>query len=139
MVGYLWKRNNIYWISILYLALGLVLTVFPDISSTVFCWGLAATTAVYSLLHFWRFYTAYKQNKKDYTALGMGVLFGAACVFCIGWQSVLLSFQFHQVLMQRIFVSFPVVTIQIVSFSLIISQYYFRTFSRNKIWKAMFN
>ena len=92
MVGYLWKRNNIYWISILYLALGLVLTVFPDMSSTVFCWGLAATTAVYSLLHFWRFYTAYKQNKKDYTALGMGILFGAACVFCIGWQSVLLSF-----------------------------------------------
>ena len=35
-------RTTSLWASVIYMALGLVLTFWPGMSGTVFCWGIAA-------------------------------------------------------------------------------------------------
>ena len=41
MFGYFWSRNATLGMAALYLVLGIVLLLFPGMSGTVFCWGLA--------------------------------------------------------------------------------------------------
>ena len=55
MFGYFWSRNATLGMAALYLVLGVVLTLFPGMSGTVFCWGLAAGAAIYAMGALWRF------------------------------------------------------------------------------------
>ena len=54
MFGYFWSRNATLGMAALYLALGVVLALFPGMSGTVFCWGLAAGAAIYAMGALWR-------------------------------------------------------------------------------------
>lgn len=46
-------RTTSLWASVLYMALGLVLTFWPGMSGTVFCWGIAAALILYAAHSFW--------------------------------------------------------------------------------------
>lgn len=48
-------RTTSLWASVLYMALGLVLTFWPGMSGTVFCWGIAAALILYAAHSFWYF------------------------------------------------------------------------------------
>ena len=48
MFQFFWTRSASIWISILYMALGLPLLLFPGISGTIFVWALSAGAAVYA-------------------------------------------------------------------------------------------
>ena len=51
-------RTTSLWASVLYMALGLVLTFWPGMSGTVFCWGIAAALILYAAHSFWYFIKA---------------------------------------------------------------------------------
>ena len=62
MFGYFWSRNATLGMAALYLVLGVVLTLVPGMSGTVFCWGLAAGAAVYAAGALWRWHQGKKQG-----------------------------------------------------------------------------
>ena len=51
-------RTTSLWASVIYMALGLVLTFWPGMSGTVFCWGIAAALILYAAHSFWYFIKA---------------------------------------------------------------------------------
>ena len=55
-------RTTSLWASVLYMALGLVLTFWPGMSGTVFCWGIAAALILYAAHSFWYFIKARNLN-----------------------------------------------------------------------------
>lgn len=62
MFGYFWSRNATLGMAALYLVLGIVLLLFPGMSGTVFCWGLAAGAGLYAAGNFWRWHQGKKQG-----------------------------------------------------------------------------
>lgn len=56
MFGYFWSRNATLGMAALYLVLGIVLLLFPGMSGTVFCWGMAAGAGLYAAGNFWRWH-----------------------------------------------------------------------------------
>ena len=70
-------RTTSLWASVLYMALGLVLTFWPGMSGTVFCWGIAAALILYAAHSFWYFI---KARNLGFTAGGTLVI-GILCLF----------------------------------------------------------
>ena len=64
-------RTTSLWASVLYMALGLVLTFWPGMSGTVFCWGIAAALILYAAHSFWYFI---KARNLGFTASGTLVI-----------------------------------------------------------------
>ena len=62
MFGYFWSRNATLGMAALYLVLGIVLLLFPGMSGTVFCWGMAAGAGLYAAGNFWRWHQGKKQG-----------------------------------------------------------------------------
>lgn len=92
MRKYFWFRSASVIMAIVYMALGLILLLFPGASGTVFCWGLAAVLLAYAVSRFWFFYRA---RRDGYTASGtltLGLLFAAFGIFCIARPDIILSF-----------------------------------------------
>lgn len=69
-------RTTSLWASVLYMALGLVLTFWPGMSGTVFCWGIAAALILYAAHSFWYFI---KARNLGFTAGGTLVI-GILCL-----------------------------------------------------------
>ena len=85
-------RTTSLWASVLYMALGLVLTFWPGMSGTVFCWGIAAALILYAAHSFWYFI---KARNLGFTASGtlvIGILCLAFGIFCFSRPYVVLSF-----------------------------------------------
>lgn len=68
---------------ILYIVLGIVLMIWPGMSSSIFCWIVGIGALLYGLFHLFQFW----QNSKDGFAFRMelvlGILFGALGLFCL--------------------------------------------------------
>ena len=82
MLDFFWTRKASWLASVVYILLGLVLIIFPDMSGTVFCWGLAAVTILYGLVHFVRYFRSRKEPKPRRFSVVLGVVMLAAGVFC---------------------------------------------------------
>ena len=85
-------RTTSLWASVIYMALGLVLTFWPGMSGTVFCWGIAAALILYAAHSFWYFI---KARNLGFTASGtlvIGILCLAFGIFCFSRPYVVLSF-----------------------------------------------
>ena len=55
MFQFFWSRTASAWIAILYIALGLPLILFPEVSGSLFAWALAAGAVLYAVSHLWRY------------------------------------------------------------------------------------
>ena len=85
-------RTTSLWASVLYMALGLVLTFWPGMSGTVFCWGIAAALILYAAHSFWYFIKARNLGFTAGGTLGIGILCLAFGIFCFSRPYVVLSF-----------------------------------------------
>lgn len=85
-------RTTSLWASVLYMALGLVLTFWPGMSGTVFCWGIAAALILYAAHSFWYFIKARNLGFTAGGTLVIGVLCLAFGIFCFSRPYVVLSF-----------------------------------------------
>ena len=92
MFSFFWIRTASVWLSILYILLGLPLLIFPEMSGTVFCWGLSGGAIVYAISHFWRYFQARKENYSSKGDLTLGILFIAIGLFCLFNPPLILSF-----------------------------------------------
>ena len=89
-------RTTSLWASVLYMALGLVLTFWPGMSGTVFCWGIAAALILYAAHSFWYFI---KARNLGFTASGtlvIGILCLAFGIFCFSRPYVVSLFPAHR-------------------------------------------
>lgn len=73
-------------------ALGLVLTFWPGMSGTVFCWGIAAALILYAAHSFWYFIKARNLGFTAGGTLVIGILCLAFGIFCFSRPYVVLSF-----------------------------------------------
>ena len=85
-------RTTSLWASVLYMALGLVLTFWPGMSGTVFCWGIAAALILYAAHSFWYFIKARNLGFTAGGTLVIGILCLAFGIFCFSRPYVVLSF-----------------------------------------------
>ena len=85
-------RTTSLWASVLYMALGLVLTFWPGMSGTVFCWGIAAALILYAAHSFWYFIKARNLGFTAGGTLVIGILCLAFGFFCFSRPYVVLSF-----------------------------------------------
>ena len=92
MFGYFWSRNATLGMAALYLVLGIVLLLFPGMSGTVFCWGLAAGAGLYAAGNFWRWHQGKKQGYSLPGLLLAGLLAAVLCLVCIFRPQFILSF-----------------------------------------------
>ena len=92
MFGYFWSRNATLGMAALYLVLGVVLTLFPGMSGTVFCGGLAAGAAVYAAGALWRWHQGKKQGYSLPGLLFAGLLAAVLCLVCIFRPQSILAF-----------------------------------------------
>lgn len=92
MFGYFWSRNATLGMAALYLALGVVLALFPGMSGTVFCWGLAAGAAIYATGALWRWHQGKKQGYSLPGLLFAGLLAAVLCLVCIFRPQFILAF-----------------------------------------------
>ncbi len=92
MFSYFWGRNASLPLAAAYVLLGLFLTVFPDLSGTIFVWVLAGICLVFAIVRLWR----YVQRRRA-DAGGAGDLIAAAAGLLLAlffwlWPHVVLSF-----------------------------------------------
>ena len=92
MFGYFWSRNATLGMAALYLVLGIVLLLFPGMSGTVFCWGMAAGAGLYAAGNFWRWHQGKKQGYSLPGLLLAGLLAAVLCLVCIFRPQFILSF-----------------------------------------------
>lgn len=85
-------RTTSLWAPVLYMALGLVLTFWPGMSGTVFCWGIAAALILYAAHSFWYFIKARNLGFTAGGTLVIGILCLAFGIFCFSRPYVVLSF-----------------------------------------------
>ena len=92
MFQFFWTRSASIWISILYMALGLPLLLFPGISGTLFVWALSAGAAVYAASHLFRYLQSRKAGEGSGGDLFLTVLPLAFSLFALFWPQAILSF-----------------------------------------------
>ena len=92
MFQFFWTRSASIWISILYMALGLPLLLFPGISGTIFVWALSAGAAVYAASHLFRYLQSRKAGEGSGGDLFLTVLPLAFSLFALFWPQAILSF-----------------------------------------------
>lgn len=82
MIGFFWGRGASIWVSVLYIGLGAVLALFPEMSSKLFCWSLGALALVFAAGRFWRAWKLRDPIYGDRFLLGGSVAAGVvAAVF----------------------------------------------------------
>lgn len=88
MIGFFWGRGASVWMSVLYIGLGAVLAIFPEMSSKVFCWCLGALALAFAVSRFWRAWKLRDPIYGDPLLLGGSVaagvvaaIFGAVCLW----------------------------------------------------------
>ena len=92
MFQFFWSRNASIWTAVLYILLGLLLTIFPDLSGTIFVWVLAAAAAVFGLIHLVRYLRARKTAQASGGALFLAILALMFALFCALRPRAILSF-----------------------------------------------
>lgn len=90
MFQFFWSRAACVWIALLYVALGLPLLLFPDVSGTVFVWALAIGAAIYGVSHLWRYFQS--REKGQTGDLFLGILPLGFSVFALLSPQAILSF-----------------------------------------------
>ncbi|WP_367925342.1 DUF308 domain-containing protein [uncultured Ruthenibacterium sp.] len=78
--------------AVLYMALGLILLLFPEMTGTLFCWALAAACVALAVSRFARWRQASRRGYNASGELVVGVLFTALALFCVLGSRILLSF-----------------------------------------------
>ena len=92
MLGFFWTRSACLWMAVLYMALGLILLLFPEMTGTLFCWALAAACVALAVSRFARWRQASRRGYNASGELVVGVLFTALALFCVLGSRILLSF-----------------------------------------------
>ncbi len=77
--------------AILYIVLGMVLMIWPDMSSGVICWILGAGGVLCGLYYFFGVWQSYRQGMPFQANLVLGVIFLALGIFCISSPKIVLS------------------------------------------------
>lgn len=92
MFQFFWSRNASIWTAVLYILLGLLLAIFPDLSGTIFVWVLAAAVAVFGLIHLIRYLRARKTAQASGGMLFLAILALLFALFCALRPHAILSF-----------------------------------------------
>lgn len=92
MFQFFWSRTASAWIAILYIALGLPLILFPEVSGSLFVWALAAGAVLYAVSHLWRYIQGRKGGHASSGDLFLTILPLAFALFAFFWPDVILSF-----------------------------------------------
>ena len=74
MFEFFWVRAASMWIAAAYVLMGVLLLLFPGVSSTVFVWALAAGAAVYGASHLWRYVQARRAGQANGGDLFLSIL-----------------------------------------------------------------
>lgn len=88
---FFWTRTASIWSAVLYMALGLLLFLFPAASGAVFVWALAAGAAVYAFLHLRRYRQSRQAGEDAGTDLFLTVLPLTFAAFALFWPQAILS------------------------------------------------
>ena len=91
MIQFFWSRNSSIWLAAIYLIAGIILLVYPDVSGTVFCWGLGIVLLLYALTHLWRFLQARRNNCSAGNEIIIGGLFAILAILCLIFPQNVLS------------------------------------------------
>ncbi|RGT72960.1 hypothetical protein DWX08_07985 [Ruminococcus sp. AF18-22] len=92
MRKYIEFRRSALWTSVVFIILGMVLAIYPEMSGIVFTRGLAVGTLIYAAV---RFYRWRKERIKGYLAIGdfmLGLVFGFIGLLGIFSPETILSF-----------------------------------------------
>lgn len=92
MFSYFWGRNASLPLALLYVLLGLLLTIFPDLSGTIFVWALAGVCLVFAIARLWRYYQRRKADAGGTGDLIAGIAALILALFFWLWPHVVLSF-----------------------------------------------
>lgn len=92
MFVFFWTRSASPGLALLYMALGLVLLLFPEMTGTVFCWTLAAGAAVFAAGRLLRWRQAAREGVRASGEAVLAAVFAALAVFCVLGSRVVLSF-----------------------------------------------
>ena len=91
MFKFFWTRAASVWIAALYIAMGLLLLIFPGASSTLFVWCLAGGAAMYGASHLWRYLQAKRTGTSQSGDLFLAILPAAFAAFALIWPEAVLS------------------------------------------------
>ena len=91
MFEFFWGRAASVWISALYIAMGLLLLIFPGVSSTLFVWCLAGGAALYGASHLWRYLQGKRSGTSQSGDLFLSILPAAFSAFALLWPQAVLS------------------------------------------------
>ena len=92
MYQFFWSGGTSIWGAVLYIALGLLLLIFPGMSGTVFVWALAAGAAIYGLGRLIRYFRSRKAGSPAGGEAFLGIVLLAFALFCALQPHALLSF-----------------------------------------------
>ena len=92
MIDFFWNRKISIWTSILYIAAGLLLVLFPGITAKLFLWFLAGGSILYSVTRFWKYIRSKAQEYPYIRHLISGILFLAFGILCVAFPEFVLSF-----------------------------------------------
>ena len=92
MFGFFWTRSASLGLAAVYMGLGLVFLLFPEMTGTVFCWALAAGAAAFSAARLVRWRQADRAGHSASGELVIGLLFVGLAVFCVLGERIILSF-----------------------------------------------
>ncbi|HIZ31482.1 MAG TPA: DUF308 domain-containing protein [Candidatus Fournierella merdipullorum] len=91
MFEFFWTRSASLWLAALYIAMGVLLLVFPAASSTLFVWTLAAGAAAYGVSHLVRYLQDRKADKGNPGDLFLTLLPAAFSAFALIWPQTILA------------------------------------------------
>ena len=91
MFQFFWVRAASVWIAALYVLMGVLLLLFPGVSSTLFVWSLALGAGAYGASHLWRFLQAKKTQRQNPGDLFLTILPAAFAAFVLIWPQTILS------------------------------------------------
>lgn len=92
MFQFFWTRPASLWIAVLYIALGVLLLVFPGAGGSVFVWSLALGAVVYGISHLWRFLHSRKSGSAPGGDLFLSIVSLAFAAFALVRPMTILAF-----------------------------------------------
>ncbi|MGI5894749.1 MAG: HdeD family acid-resistance protein [Candidatus Merdivicinus sp.] len=79
------KKTGFYYgiLPILYIVLGIILIIWPTMSSSIFCWIVGIGALLYGLFHLFSFWQASREGFSFRIELILGIIFAALGIFCL--------------------------------------------------------
>lgn len=91
MFGFFWTRSASPGLAVVYMALGLTVLLYPEMTGAAFCWALAAGAAAFAAARLFRWRQAARRGERAAGEAVLAAVFAALAVFCVLGSRVVLS------------------------------------------------